>query len=110
MARLREDEIENPVVTQAKKEGWYVRKLTFSDKRGAPDRLFIKGRSPDGVNRCDVIFMEFKRPGAKPNGIQKKERDKIHAQGGSAYVVDSLEEAWAILDLDPAALQKVLSR
>lgn len=90
---MLESAIEGPVCHVAELAGWFVRKLQYPGRRGAPDRMFIKGGR--------VVFIEFKRPGKIPVGetLQSRERDRIVAHGGEAYFVDSIEEACRILGL-----------
>lgn len=85
--------IEAPVCHVAELDGWHVRKLQYPGRKGAPDRLFLKGGR--------VVFIEFKRPGKIPKGetLQTRERQRILDHGGEAYFVDSIELACEILGL-----------
>ena len=80
-----EAEIELPVVAWAEKEGWFVRKLQWIGRWGAPDRVFIKG----GV----VCFIEFKRPGAKPRPSQRGELRRMKKAGAAVAWFDDVEKA-----------------
>jgi hypothetical protein len=84
-----EYEIEAPVVWWAKHNGWYVRKLQWIGRVGAPDRFFAKnGR---------VVLMEFKRPGGAPRATQRRELKLLKEAGVETYVVDDVERGKDIL-------------
>jgi len=86
-----EIEIEWAVVCAARAAGWFVAKLDFVETRGAPDRMFIK----DGR----VVFIEFKRPGGRLSGIQKKMIRQLEAVGAEVHVAYSTPEAMRVLGL-----------
>lgn len=88
MATL-ESYIERKVVEYSKKLGWFVRKLQWVGRHGAPDRLFIK----DGR----VVFIEFKAKGKKPTENQKREIERLREQGMEVYVIDDIEEGKFVL-------------
>lgn len=85
-----ESAVENPVVVRAERDGWFVRKLGWIGRRGAPDRLFI---------RCGrVVFIEFKDRGKEPTLLQKQEHKRMLQSGAEVYVCDSPIDALAILN------------
>lgn len=87
----KEEQVEAAIVTAAETSGWIVRKLKYSCRRGAPDRIMYKhGR---------VVFMEIKRPGGTLSGLQRKELRLMKERGLDAHVVDSFEQAAEILGL-----------
>lgn len=90
MSELREvSGVEEPVVEFARRNGWKVRKLQFIGRRSAPDRLFFKkDRLP--------IFVEFKRPGKKPDVQQQREIDRMRANGLTVYVISDVDEGCRI--------------
>lgn len=98
MAKPREDVIEGEVVALAEKDGWLVRKLQYPGRRGAPDRMFVKFWYD--YNRARIVFIEFKRPGGKVRGIQRKEHQKLRERGAEVHVVDSVEKAKEILGIE----------
>lgn len=84
-----EAHIEKHVVYIAEKDGWFVRKLKWEGRVGAPDRLFIK----DGRH----VFMEFKAPGEEPGAIQRREHQRMGEHGAAVYVVDNTQHGVNIL-------------
>lgn len=80
---MREYEIERTVVDFAESRGWLVRKVLYAGRRGAPDRWFFKGGQ--------LILVEFKRPGRKPDGQQQREHDRLRGAGFPVYIIDSVE-------------------
>lgn len=86
---LLEKDIEERVVRWAKERGFLTPKVRFIEI-GYPDRLFI---SPYG----HTIFIEFKRPGEKPDPIQNLRIKQLTNRSIPAYWVDSYEQAIFIL-------------
>lgn len=80
---MLEDEIEAGADKWATDNGWFVRKLRYPGRRGAPDKLYVK----DGR----VIFVEWKKPDGRRKGLQKREIRKINDHGGEAYFLDSVK-------------------
>lgn len=87
-----EKEIEAKVVAYAKNLKMLVYKFTSPSRRSVPDRMFI---TAVGV----VFFIEFKRKGEKPTAAQEVEGDKIRATGVKVFVIDSVNDGKAIVDL-----------
>jgi hypothetical protein len=90
--RTLESKVERDVVKWAKRhnqELWLL-KFTVPGMRGVPDRigLFRGGR---------VIFIEFKRPGAKPRKLQEWVHRKLRELGFRVYTLDSSDEAIEVL-------------
>jgi len=86
-----ERDIEKAVKTYAESKGWLTRKWTSPGHSFVPDQIFI---TPKG----EVIFVEFKRNGAKPTAGQHREHDKLRKQGCFVYVVDSVELGKKVVD------------
>lgn len=84
-----EIDIENHAVKEARKRGWLAHKVKWADCRGAPDRCFI------GFGK--VVFIEFKRPGNKLKGQQKRMFERIRSRFPRCFVCTSAEDALAIL-------------
>lgn len=82
--------VEDPVVAWAKANGWFVRKLAWTGRKDAPDRVFIKGGR--------VVFIEFKDLDEPLRLSQSREHDRMRAAGAEVYVCDTREAAIAILD------------
>lgn len=89
---LLEKDIESRVCRYAEKRGWRAMKFVSPNYRSVPDRIFFKhpGR---------VFFIEFKKPGQKPTEKQKREIDRLKAEGFDVFVVDNIEEGKTIIDL-----------
>jgi len=103
--KQREREIEKPTAKYSKKYGWVPRKQQGQGDRGKFDHKFLK---PPGR----IIFIEFKRPGAKPTELQLIEQELLIKMGFIAVFIDNIEEgellfdflehefAWEIYNLD----------
>jgi len=87
-----EASIEGKVVKAAQDAGWFVRKLSWIGRVGAPDRLFIR----DGR----VVFIEFKRPGrGRLSPRQKAELERMAAAGAEVHVIDDADHAFRVLGI-----------
>tara|TARA_Y100000593_G_scaffold83521_2_gene157523 strand:- start:26317 stop:26637 length:321 start_codon:yes stop_codon:yes gene_type:complete len=93
-----ESAIERPVVKRAERAGYFVRKLEWTGRVGAPDRIFA--RKDRGV-----VFIEFKRPGEKPRRSQTEEHKDMRAAGMEVHVCDNVSDALRILWLTPGSNQ-----
>lgn len=89
---MRESEIEKKARLYAERLGIAVRKFVSPSRTGVPDRIFV---GPKGV-----FFIEFKRPGQKPEPIQCYEMMKLNEARGEpcAFWCDNFESAKAIID------------
>lgn len=93
---MLEGQIEKAVFTLARKQGWYVRKVAFPGRVGAPDRLFAK----DGR----IVFIELKATGKRveEGSSQAREIARMNAAGVEAYWFDSIDAVRDCLGLAPA--------
>lgn len=83
--------VEKTVCNRAEKQGWYVRKVQWVGRRGAPDRLFIK----DGRH----VWIEFKDYGKDARANQESEHEKLRKAGAEVYVcVTEVQAARALRD------------
>ncbi|HEY3815450.1 MAG TPA: hypothetical protein VGL66_19695 [Caulobacteraceae bacterium] len=80
---MREQVIEDAVVTFAEGCGWLARKMSYTGRRGCPDHWFFKG--------ARQIIIEFKKPGEKPDGVQLREHTRLHEHGFKVCVIDNIE-------------------
>lgn len=85
----RESLIERKSKLLAEQRGWFQLKIEKCNKRGFPDRMFIKnGR---------VVFVEFKNERGRLSEEQKRMisslRDEYKAE---VWVISTLEEAYGI--------------
>ena len=85
-----ESVMEDLLVERGERNGWYSRKLNFTGRRGAPDRLFIR--------RGRVVFIEVKQPGEPTSPNQDREIKALRDAGAEVYVVDNLKDGYRILD------------
>jgi len=76
-----EQQIQSKLIKQLEKEGYYVIKLSVTNKTGIPDLLAI----PRGSN---VEFIEVKRPGQKPRPLQVFRIKELNNHGVKATVYD----------------------
>jgi hypothetical protein len=81
---MREIEVEDYLVEQAKAIGGEVRKLRWIGRNGAPDRVIMfEGKT---------IWVELKRPGTKrANPHQIREHERMRRAGQTVVLIDSFE-------------------
>lgn len=83
MTGIRESSVEAACVDLAVADGWLELKIAKSNRRGWPDRLFVK----HGV----YVWVEFKKLDKPPNRQQEKRHDELRAAGGAVLVIDKVE-------------------
>lgn len=81
---MLEKTIEAALVRRVKALGGMADKFTSPQKRSVPDRIVTL---PGGR----IIFVELKRPGAKPTPLQEKDHATRRALGCDVRVIDSME-------------------
>lgn len=88
----KETVLEEDICAEAEAAGWFVRKVQWTGRRGAPDRVFIRnGR---------VVWIEFKRLGRKAQGLQDRELRRMKEVGAQIFRdVDTHKKAREILGL-----------
>ena len=79
---MKESTIEKAVCAYAKKQGCITMKLSGSNQRGQPDRMFIKGGR--------VLFVEFKAPSKLPTALQLRWLASLSNEGASVFVCDNI--------------------
>lgn len=89
MRRVLESSIELAVVAWAESNGFLSRKMQYVGRRGCPDRLFV------GYGQS--IWMEFKRPGGRPDPLQAREHLRFEDAGVTVHVIDNVEEGIEVL-------------
>ena len=87
---MQEATIESCVCDYAEKRGVYVRKAQWLGRRGAPDRFMAKGGR--------IALIEFKRPGRKPDRLQKKEHERLARAGVHTEVIDDVDKGILFID------------
>ena len=86
---VRESVVERNICEFAEQHGWFQAKVEKCNRRGFPDRLFIR----NGV----VVFIEIKRPGEAPTRQQLRRHAEMRSHGAKVHWVDNLEVAKGIL-------------
>ena len=89
---MLEKQIETKVCDYAKQRGLLVYKFTSPARAAVPDRMFIL---PNGR----MFFCEFKREGQKPTEAQEREHHRLRQHKVSVFVVDSVEDGKAMVDM-----------
>lgn len=74
---MTEQQIQSKLIKQLESEGYYVLKLSVTNKPGIPDLIAIPKNS-------DVKFIEVKRPGHKPRALQVYRIKELQNHGVSA--------------------------
>jgi hypothetical protein len=87
----RESEVEDYLRRQVKNLGGMAEKFTSPNRRSVPDRLVSL---PGGR----VVFVEVKRPGAKPTANQQRDHERRRSLGCEVHVVDSREAVDALIE------------
>ncbi len=86
---MLERDIEKYLVRNVKKMGGITFKFTSPGNAGVPDRIVLIGGK--------MFFVELKAPGKSVRPLQKKQIDRITAQGQTVYIADSFEWVDTIL-------------
>lgn len=88
---MLEKDIERKVTEYAKSLGCLSFKFTSTSCKGVPDRFFI---NKFGL----IIFIEFKRLGAKATPLQLMMINKLLDQNCAVYVIDNVIYGKELLD------------
>ncbi len=88
---MKEKEIEQKLLHEAKKRGGICPKLVSPGLAGMPDRLILL---PDGK----MGFAELKAPGKKPRPIQVCRIAQLRRLGFKVFVIDGVEQIGSVLD------------
>jgi hypothetical protein len=86
---VRERDIEAYLVKRIKELGGEVRKVNWTGRRGAPDRLVML----PGAG----VWVELKAPGKKPEPHQLREHERMRAMGQRVEVIDSFDGVEGLL-------------
>ncbi len=82
--------VQNPVIEYAKANGWFVRRVQWIGRRGAPDTMMCKG----GI----TLWVEFKDYGEQPEIHQVREHGRMRGAGLLVFVIDDVIDGKALLD------------
>lgn len=69
-----EQQIQSKLIKKLESKGYYVIKLSLTNKPGIPDILALP-------KDCSAVFIEVKRPGKKPNPLQMYRIKEIKKYG-----------------------------
>ena len=86
MIMTLERDVERALIARVKRLGGMCEKFTSPGRRSVPDRLVTL---PGGV----VVFVEVKRPGAKPTTLQERDHQRRRDMGCDVRVIDTMEAA-----------------
>ena len=89
--RMREKEIEQALVSEAKARGGICPKWVAPGFDGVPDRIVLLPESHIG-------FVEVKAPGEKPRALQLARHRLLERLGFHTYILDGKEQIGGILD------------
>lgn len=78
---MTEQKIQAKLIKQLEADGYYVVKLSVTNKPGIPDLIAIPKDS-------DAEFYEVKRPGKKPRPLQEYRIKELKKHGLKVYVYD----------------------
>lgn len=79
---------EGDCVEWAEDRGWLSYKIEKANKRGLPDRIFI--RFKEGAKR--TVWWEFKQVGKEPTEQQKLRHAELREQGHEVYWSDNRQD------------------
>jgi Holliday junction resolvase len=78
---MRESKIQKSLIDDLEKQGFYVIKLSVTNKNGIPDIVaFPKG--------CGAVFYEVKQKGKEPSQLQNYRIKELNNHGIKVYVYD----------------------
>ena len=83
-----ESQIQSAVIAFAREHKWYVRRLQWVGRIGAPDVFAAR----NGV----VVLVEFKRPNGKLSPGQVVEHKLLAQHGVHVHVIDNLEDGYRL--------------
>jgi Holliday junction resolvase len=79
-----EQQIQNKIIKQLEKEGFFVLKLIRTNKNGIPDLLVIKDNIP--------TFIEVKQPKGKLSEVQKYRIEEMREKGLNVKIWQGYEQ------------------
>lgn len=91
---VREANVERLFVQRASERGWTVRKIIWVGRRGAPDRVLLRGPPPG------IIFVELKAPRGVLEAHQKREHTRLRAMGFAVVVLWNTAEVERFFKID----------
>jgi hypothetical protein len=88
---MREAIIQGQIIKYLEANNWLAIKLIQTNKNGIPDLMALK----DGR----TVFIEVKKPGKKPNDLQKYRMDQLSKKGFDAITATSTHDVQNFFDL-----------
>ena len=82
---MTEQKIQAKLIKKLEDDGYYVIKLSVTNKPGIPDLVAIPRDS-------DAVFYEVKRPGKKPRPLQVYRIKELNKHGIEVHVYDGRSE------------------
>lgn len=79
-----ERSIEHYFVNECKRAGWWCVKFLPFSLNGMPDRVVL-------MPGAKAVWVELKRPGAKPRKLQLKMHGRLRAYGFEVHTISSRE-------------------
>lgn len=76
-----ESKIQSKLIKELESKGYYVIKLSVTNKPGIPDLIAIP-------KDCNALFIEVKQNGKKPKELQKYRMKELTNHGIKTYVYD----------------------
>jgi hypothetical protein len=89
--KLSEKKVESKSSDVARANGWFTRKYKSPSQSGVQDRIFVK----DGM----VVFIEYKRIGNEPTGLQCDDASQLRLHGGRVYWTNTVRGTKLILGI-----------
>jgi hypothetical protein len=89
MTQREKKYVEDALVKQAVKDGWLVRKVQWTGRRGAPDRVFMRGGR--------TVWIECKDPDGSLDEIQAREIERMRDVGQEVHVIYSFRQGLRLL-------------
>lgn len=88
---MLESQLERRVVEYCRLRGILTYKFVSPNNRGVPDRIIVC--APRGC----ILFLELKRPGAKPTALQHHEMERLRQAGCNVQWADNWDLCLTIL-------------
>lgn len=86
MTTLMESKIQSKLIKELESKGYYVLKLSVTNKPGIPDIIAL----PKG---CDALFFEVKQKGKKPRPLQDYRMKELKEHNIKSFVYDG---TWSV--------------
>lgn len=87
---MTEAEIQSKIKTKLESKNWLVIKLIQTTANGIPDLMALR--------KGTTIFIEVKRPGKKPEPLQRYRMEQLKKAGFETIVATSLKDVEHLYD------------